>query len=751
MSRLLWLMIVTGSLVVGCGSTDTRVDPPDPGNSTGGTESTDSTQATDATGPCVPSCSGKECGANGCGGFCGVCPTGKACNASGNCAGNPNCQPKCDGKQCGPDGCGGFCGTCGSGTACNGAGKCVTGGTDGCLPACENKQCGPDGCGNLCGKCAPGQVCSEDGLCQADNSACGEIDEVGECQDQGQDSIAVTCKAGKLIAVVCATNKGLKCGFNPSKNKFDCIKDGCIPDCVGKQCGSDGCGGLCGQCKPTETCNAQGVCSEDNVCVANCQDKVCGPDGCGSICGTCGGSQACVQGACLDPNNCTADCDGKSCGSDGCGGSCGTCKPSEFCSAGSCKEGGCIPNCVGKSCGSDGCGGDCGECPSGQTCDAAGHCVTPGSEGCGNLTYEGVCDETGKIVKWCEDNLVMSQDCTKYGDQFVCSWVAGEEYYWCLEGCAAACVGKECGSDGCGGSCGACDDGKTCNPDGKCIAEGGGGACGEVSFSGVCEGTTLKYCNTDELKVVSCGELGKVCAWNPTFEWFECAISDDCTPNCLLDDGSSKECGDDGCGNVCGSCAGGLNCNAGKCVEGGPSECGDIDEIGVCEGDLLKYCISGSLYDQDCAASGQTCGWNPEGNGGEGWNDCIGDGGGGGETCGNGISSKGQCNDNSLLQCNGDTVKTTKCADTGKHCLYDPAANGGDGGYGCLSNPGCIGSCPADQKCQKDNTCGCDGITVGGICTDDTLIYCVSEKLTTVKCADTGASCVVEGSWADCK
>ncbi|HMJ12405.1 MAG TPA: family 16 glycosylhydrolase [Polyangiaceae bacterium] len=35
---------------------------------------------------CTPACSGKVCGPNGCGGSCGSCPSGQACNTSGQCS-----------------------------------------------------------------------------------------------------------------------------------------------------------------------------------------------------------------------------------------------------------------------------------------------------------------------------------------------------------------------------------------------------------------------------------------------------------------------------------------------------------------------------------------------------------------------------------------------------------------------------------------------------------------------------------------
>jgi hypothetical protein len=96
---------------------------------------------------CLPACSGKQCGPDGCGGVCGTCSGATTCS-SGQCV----CVPSCSGKQCGSDGCGGTCGTCASGTSCSN-GKCV------CTPNCGYKTCGPDGCGGTCGTCTSAQYC----------------------------------------------------------------------------------------------------------------------------------------------------------------------------------------------------------------------------------------------------------------------------------------------------------------------------------------------------------------------------------------------------------------------------------------------------------------------------------------------------------------------------------------------------------------------------------------------------------------
>jgi hypothetical protein len=98
---------------------------------------------------CTPSCSGKACGDDGCGGSCGTCPGTQSC-VSGQC----QCVPTCGARSCGSNGCGGSCGTCASTETCSSAGYCV------CTPNCSGKSCGADGCGGSCGSCGIGTTCS---------------------------------------------------------------------------------------------------------------------------------------------------------------------------------------------------------------------------------------------------------------------------------------------------------------------------------------------------------------------------------------------------------------------------------------------------------------------------------------------------------------------------------------------------------------------------------------------------------------
>ena len=117
---------------------------------------------------CTPTCGGKSCGDDGCGGSCGTCVSPAVCSSSGQCV----CQPKCSGKSCGDDGCGGSCGTCFAPKTCSTSGQCV------CQPDCSGKACGDDGCGGSCGSCPLSNSC-QNGACAPDPDACDPVANLG--------------------------------------------------------------------------------------------------------------------------------------------------------------------------------------------------------------------------------------------------------------------------------------------------------------------------------------------------------------------------------------------------------------------------------------------------------------------------------------------------------------------------------------------------------------------------------------------
>jgi len=185
----------------------------------------------------------------------------------------------------------------------------------------------------------------------------------------------------------------------------------CTPNCKGRECGPDGCGGVCGKCSEGKSCQ-NGHCvgyypercsgpnepsaptcypglDEKGCCDAASRAVFCGPDGAlycvdcgGGVCGLKDGELACVEGkesteALCTGGPCVPACHGKECGPDGCGGVCGVCKEGAVCEDGRCR---CNASCKDKECGPAApCGGTCGYCKGGKVC-VDGHCVLPPPE-----------------------------------------------------------------------------------------------------------------------------------------------------------------------------------------------------------------------------------------------------------------------------------------------------------------------------------------------------------------------------------
>ena len=337
---------------------------------------------------CIPDCHDKDCGDDGCGSICGSCPGGDEC-VNGKCG----CEPDCVGKQCGPDGCGGNCGSC------LGQDECVYGKCE-CEAACSGMECGDDGCGGSCGSCSGQDTCVI-GQCECLPNCAGK-----DCGNDGCGGTCGTCNGGWICdsgecvdtCIETCASKGWQCDevcgelCGACAGKDDCVGGFCFcqPDCVGKQCGPDGCGGACGECQgPQHEC-ISGSCK----CQPACEGKDCGDDGCGGSCGSCSGQDKCVGGQCA----CQPNCSGKQCGPNGCGGSCGSCWGQDECVNGMCQ---CQPSCQAKDCGPDGCGDSCGSCENDEACEG-GQCVkqnTPTwTDPIHSLTWQN--PPTGSIETW---------------------------------------------------------------------------------------------------------------------------------------------------------------------------------------------------------------------------------------------------------------------------------------------------------------------------------------------------------------
>lgn len=158
--------------------------------------------------------------------------------------------------------------------------------------------------------------------------------------------------------------------------------DGCVPDCAGRVCGDDGCGGSCGDCLTGATCTAAGAC---DCPMATCDTDVCGVSSCGRSCGACAAGEGCFMGACMSAATCPGTpctdragrsiCEGQAglgrCTTDAaldavcvCSGSGGE-LACDACIAAA------VPPAIGTAC------TDASECPAGVPCGFTGLCGEP--------------------------------------------------------------------------------------------------------------------------------------------------------------------------------------------------------------------------------------------------------------------------------------------------------------------------------------------------------------------------------------
>jgi len=367
----------------------------------------------------------------------------------------------------------------------------------------------------------------------------------------------------------------------------ECIVPSCTPQCSGKECGGDGCGGVCGVCDGGKNC-AGGLCSANVPPIAwSCSASYYGAvDGCDCACGAydpdcddplaslygCAqGDQACdASGKCVkasDPSLLWTCLDTYYDADDGCDCGCGAYDPD--CATPGATLYGCPQGATG--CLADGtCAGIAAPPPSTWTCPAARFDADDGCD-CGCGARDPDCDAPGAALYGCPQDAV---GCSLAGTCVV-------------DGCTPTCAGRECGTDGCGGVCGQCGGGETCSAAGQCVSTtapptwtcnpglyGNGTACNCAC------GASDPDCADVTLAVDGCevGALG--CDADG-----ECVYDDVCVPAC-----EDKECGNDGCGGTCGTCDSADFCSAeGACLPRVTGGDGDGDGNG---GSVLSGCAS---------------------------------------------------------------------------------------------------------------------------------------------------------------
>ncbi len=197
------------------------------------------------------------------------------------------CTPSCDGKVCGSDGCGGGCGGCKTIESCSG-GQCKPRTGDFCDKPIKIDKLPYDNKGDDTGKFSDtGEaVCAdpiEPGLDvfynfdpKSSDTYVFTLSGALNGTLNALDACGGACLAsGKTFELDVTKGEPIRLQVDGAKGKYTLkIKAKCVPQCDDKNCGSDKCGGACGTCEaPTDFCNADGVCTdpgtiEGNACSA---------------------------------------------------------------------------------------------------------------------------------------------------------------------------------------------------------------------------------------------------------------------------------------------------------------------------------------------------------------------------------------------------------------------------------------------------------------------------------------------------
>ena len=269
--------------------------------------------------------------------------------------------------------------------------------------------------------------------------------------------------------------------------------------------------------------------------------------------------------------------------------------------------------------------------------------------------------------------------------------------------CSPECTDRNCGDDGCGGSCGLCAPGDTCE-EGKCpicVPDCTSKECGIDGCGG--------YCGNGDAATQGCeqGDLGcdnGMCMAGPG----------DC---------SGKECGSDGADGSCGTC---------PCDSCEPDQW-SCNESGLCEAPPECGCMCIFECFDTCPADDQTCF----------------------ENCVNSASVESQIIYNDLITCL-DEAKYFDCEEDDDDCLNETFNLCLDQYYECFHG---------DAECVDMYLCliGCPAEPAGDICAQDCFANGTVEALKfwdlLIDCLDTsgyydcpeGDEPCLDDAWAICE
>src|SRR5438067_8932055 len=147
---------------------------------------------------------------------------------------------------------------------------------------CASQAAHGTGLCRMCGTADPSSICcvrNTSGYCSGTSAARCPCDSA-QCQtcDEQHGNCVSTCSSSET----CCNGTCAQC----------CMDS----DCTGQKC----CSGTCSQCSADSDCPSGQTCQNGQcVCTPNCTGKTCGDDGCGGSCGSCPSGQTCVSGQCM--------------------------------------------------------------------------------------------------------------------------------------------------------------------------------------------------------------------------------------------------------------------------------------------------------------------------------------------------------------------------------------------------------------------------------------------------------------------
>lgn len=318
----------------------------------------------------------------------------------------------------------------------------------------------------------------------------------------------------------------------------------------------------------------------------------------------------------------------------------------------------------------------------------------------------------------------------------------GADGYGACTTCTPMCTGRDCGMDGCGGDCGTCASGYTCNagicecvpPSAAALCSAAGADCGTITVTDACGGARTVGCGTCT-SVSTCGAItpnrcgcvaetdaelctaaGATCGTISRFD--RCAVRRSLLCGTCL---APETCGGGGVAGTCGSCT--PETDAELCTAASAT-CGSIsvtDRCGTARSVGCGTCVS----PETCGGAGvaNTCGICTPSCAGR---ICGGDGCGGscgtcavGERCRLGACETIPCDPVDNTGCTSSErceATTGICGPAGPQMAWDSCFGSSDcaGEHVCTSGNLCREYCNVDSDC-RDGRCVHDlpGTSVG--------------------------------------